>query len=187
MPKIIENPQQIILEHAERILEQQGYEALNMRAVAKSCGIATGTIYNYFPTKTELLLQMMTNYWEMHFVTIDNISSSDEDLFVKLRYIFDIMEKFVLNYRKVWMNMHQASDDLNEAENLHHNHDYMRRLIEKVEQILLVEMQRKTAAFHYPLSARDMASFIIQNDLSICHMKNLSYPSLELLLRKVLQ
>lgn len=187
MPKIIENPQETILEHAGLILEQQGYEALSMRAIAKSCGIATGTIYNYFPTKRELLLQMMTDYWEMHFAVIDNVSSSGDDLFARLKSVFAIVEEFVLRFRDVWAGMRQENQNINGAENIHHSHDYMRRLIEKVELILVREEQCHSSAFNYPLPARELASFIVQNYLAICHMKNFSYPSWELLLRKVLQ
>jgi len=187
MPKIIENPQAIILEHAGIILEQQGYEALSMRAIAKSCGIATGTIYNYFPTKRELLLQMMTDYWEMHFAVIDKVSASEDDLFARLKNIFDIMESFVIRFREVWVGMRQESENVNGANNIHHNHDYMRKLIEKVELVLVLEEQCTHAAFNYPLPARELAIFIVQNYLAICHMKNLPYASWERLLRKVLQ
>jgi AcrR family transcriptional regulator len=187
MPKIIENPQAIILEHAGRILEEQGYEALSMRAIAKSCGIATGTIYNYFPTKRELLLQMMTDYWEMHFTVIDNLSAGRKDLFAKLKCVFDIMEKFVFRFRDVWAGMRQENENNNGAGNMHHSHDYMRRLVDLVELILVREEQCNSSAFNYPLPTRELASFIVQNYLAICHMKKLSYSSWELLLKKVLQ
>lgn len=187
MPKVIENPQAIILEHADRILEEQGYADLSMRAIAKSCGIATGTIYNYFPTKRELLLQMMTDYWEMHFVVIDNLSAGEEDLFAKLKCIFAIMEKFVLRFRDVWAGMRQENENSNETGNMHHRHDYMRRLTDKVEAILVQEEQCNSSAVNYPLPARELASFIVQNYLAICHMQNLSYSSWEQLLQKVLR
>jgi AcrR family transcriptional regulator len=187
MPKIIENPTAIILEHAGQILAQQGYEALSMRAIAKSCGIATGTIYNYFPTKRELLLQMMTDYWEIHFAVIDNVSASGEDLFARLKYIFDIMEKFVFRFQDVWAGMRQENENINGAEDIHHSHDYMRRLIEKVEMVLISEEQHHPSAYNFPLSAKELASFIIQNQLILCHMKNFPNSSWELLLRKVLQ
>lgn len=187
MPKIIENPQAIILQHAGRILEQQGYEAFNMRAVARSCGIATGTIYNYFPTKRHLLGQMMTEYWEMHFASLDEITAGDDNLFTKLKIVFDIMEEFVLSYREVWVNMRQESEQVAGPDSLHHRQDYLQRLIEKVEIILDRDAMRDPGSLNYPLPSDDMASFIVQNYLIMCQMKSLSYPSLEVLLRKILQ
>jgi AcrR family transcriptional regulator len=172
MPKIIENPTAIIIEHAGKILAQQGYEALSMRAIAKSCGIATGTIYNYFPTKHELLVQMMTDYWETNFKVIDEIFDSGEDLFVSLKKIFDVIETFVLQFRGVWAGMRQESEPGNEAGSFHHSHDYMKRLVDKIEILLMKEQQLR---------------FIVQNQMMMCHMRHFSYSSWEQLLRKMLK
>lgn len=186
MPKIIENPTAIIIEHAGQILEQQGYKALSMRAVAKSCGIATGTIYNYFPTKRELLLQMMTDYWEKNFAVLDDIADSGADLFSGLKEIFAVIEKFVNLFRDVWAGMRQENENSNETGNIHHRHDYMKRLAEKVEILLLKEEQLHPAACNYPLPAKDLAYFIVQNHMMICHVKHFPYASWERLLRKML-
>jgi AcrR family transcriptional regulator len=37
-----------------------GYEAVQMRAVAEQVGIAVGTLYRYFPSKTHLLVSALT-------------------------------------------------------------------------------------------------------------------------------
>jgi len=187
MPKIIENPTAIIIEHAEKILEQQGYEALSMRAIAKSCGIATGTIYNYFPTKRELLVQMMADYWETNFAVIDEISESGADLFFILKKIFAVIEEFALQFRDVWAGMRQESETSKQTERFHHNHDYLKRLAEKIEIILIKEQQLHPANYHYPLSAKELAYFIVQNQMMICHMKHFSYSSWEQLLQKMLK
>lgn len=51
MARVIDNPKQLILSHAKVILYDHGYQKLSMRALSKACGIALGTIYNYYPTK----------------------------------------------------------------------------------------------------------------------------------------
>lgn len=186
MPKIIENPQAIILEHAEKILESKGYEALSMRAIARSCGIATGTIYNYFPTKKELLLQLMTDYWEKHFAVIDQLAAGDDELFIKLKKIFEVMENFVTRFREVWTGMRQENNNAVQTEDIHRNHDSMQRLTEKVGVILALEAERMPDAFQYPLPIPELADFIIQNHLAICHMGNLRYEAWERILKKVL-
>lgn len=186
MPKIIANPQAIILEHAELILARQGYEALSMRAIAKSCGIATGTIYNYFPTKKELLLQMMTHYWEIHFAEIDQLAAADEDLFAKLKQIFDMMKTFVVRFRETWTGMRQEHEEAVSVENIHKNHDSLKKLAEKVGMILNQEAERRPGVFQYPLPVPELAGFIIQNHMAICHMGSLTYKDWEQILKKVL-
>lgn len=186
MPKIIANPQAVILEHAELVLSRQGYEALSMRAIAKSCGIATGTIYNYFPTKKELLLQMMSDYWEARFAEIDRLTDSDDDLFLKLHKVYEMMEIFVIRFREIWTDMRQEQGHAETAEDIHKNHDSIKRLTEKVGMILSLEAERQPAAFQYPLPIPELAAFIIQNQLAICHMGSVSYTDWEQILRKVL-
>ena len=54
MPKIIENVREMLLHEARRQAEAYGYSSVTVRSVAKECGIGTGTVYNYFPSKDML-------------------------------------------------------------------------------------------------------------------------------------
>ncbi len=47
-----------------RIAAEKGLKALSMRAVARECGIALGTLYNYFSNKEELLIAAIASVWE---------------------------------------------------------------------------------------------------------------------------
>ena len=49
--KLIENPKDMIFQSAKSIAKNKGIDKVNIRLVAKDCGIAVGTIYNYFPQK----------------------------------------------------------------------------------------------------------------------------------------
>ncbi|HYD46077.1 MAG TPA: helix-turn-helix domain-containing protein [Phenylobacterium sp.] len=46
------------LDAAARILAAQGVEQLNLRSIAEAAGIGTGSIYHYFESKDELLLNL---------------------------------------------------------------------------------------------------------------------------------
>ena len=63
MPKIIINAREEILKEAKRQLLENGYSATTIRSVAKATGIATGTVYNYFPSKDMLLASFMMEDW----------------------------------------------------------------------------------------------------------------------------
>jgi AcrR family transcriptional regulator len=52
-----------ILAACREIVSQEGLPALNMRAVAKKCGVALGSLYNYFPNKEELVLETIGSVW----------------------------------------------------------------------------------------------------------------------------
>lgn len=50
-----------------RIAEEKGLKALSMRAVAGECGIALGTLYNYFADKEELVIAAIASLWQDFF------------------------------------------------------------------------------------------------------------------------
>ena len=53
-----------ILQVCRKIAAEQGIAALSMRTVAKACGIALGTLYNYYSDKDELLLATVESIWK---------------------------------------------------------------------------------------------------------------------------
>ena len=65
MPKIIDNLEENILSAARRLVAEQGYAAVTMRAVAKECGIAVGTFYNYYPSKDAMLAACLLHDWQV--------------------------------------------------------------------------------------------------------------------------
>lgn len=52
-----------ILSQSRKIVMDQGLSAINMRTVAAACGVAVGSIYNYFPSKTELINAAVEDVW----------------------------------------------------------------------------------------------------------------------------
>lgn len=46
------------------IASESGLQALNMRAVAKKCNVSVGSVYNYFPSKADLIAATVQNVWQ---------------------------------------------------------------------------------------------------------------------------
>ena len=46
------------------IVAKKGIAAVNMRTVASECGIALGSLYNYFSSKSELLSATIEAVWK---------------------------------------------------------------------------------------------------------------------------
>ena len=51
-----EQTRQAIVEAARRLFAEKGYEATRTREIAEAAGIATGTLFNYAPTKSDVVL-----------------------------------------------------------------------------------------------------------------------------------
>ena len=63
MPKIIENLRETLIAQTQRTLLENGYEAVTIRGIAAACGTAAGTVYNYFPSKEDLIAHAILDDW----------------------------------------------------------------------------------------------------------------------------
>ncbi len=63
MPKIIENLREELLAEAKRQIAERGYKNTTIRSVAAECGIAVGTVYNYFKSKDMLIASFILEDW----------------------------------------------------------------------------------------------------------------------------
>lgn len=64
MPKIIQDLPEKLIEETRRQVMEVGYTALNIRDVARNCGVGIGTVYNYFPSKDALIAQFLLQDWK---------------------------------------------------------------------------------------------------------------------------
>lgn len=55
MPKKIAELREKMIAYARQALLQEGTSALTVRSTASACGVAVGTVYNYFPSKESLI------------------------------------------------------------------------------------------------------------------------------------
>ena len=52
-----------ILENSRKLIQQQGWAAVNIRSVAAACGVSVGSIYNYFDSKEALVGATVESVW----------------------------------------------------------------------------------------------------------------------------
>ena len=79
MPKIIENIREKLLAEAKKQVIENGYSSMTIRSVATACGVGTGTVYNYFPSKDVLVANFMLEDWMMCIKEIRNGIAEAQD------------------------------------------------------------------------------------------------------------
>ena len=62
-----------ILKTSRELIQQNGWAAVNIRAVAAACGVSVGCIYNYFGSKTELVSATVESIWNVYGQTEPNV------------------------------------------------------------------------------------------------------------------
>ena len=88
MPKIIENVRELLLDTAKKQIEERGYANTTIRSVAGECGLAVGTVYNYFKSKDMLIATFLLEDWKERIakVTRENECETDPMIVVHALY-----------------------------------------------------------------------------------------------------
>lgn len=177
--KLLGNPKQMILEKAKELLITDGYEALNMRTIAKKCNIAIGSIYNYFPNKSELLLEMMTDYWDDFFVYLDK-EVINSPLIDALNAMFHKLDDFVKVFKAIWLrpDLYKTPQYVNNG--IKREHEYLYKIQQFIE--LKIEKENKLS----DISISELSTFIISNFMSMLQNKRFSYEIFKKIIKKLL-
>jgi AcrR family transcriptional regulator len=96
-----------ILKECRRLIQKEGPQALTMRKVADSLGIALGSLYGYFPSKEALLLESVTSVWLDIFH--NEKESFKKDDFLSLLSYFDACLNEGQNHYPGFFSLHSLS------------------------------------------------------------------------------
>lgn len=102
MPKAIEDLRGTILREARPILLDHGYENLTIRNVARICDVAVGTVYRYFDSKDELVMEIMNGDWTPVMENIRRIAQDAGTPIDGLRQIANCIRAFLSLYVSAW-------------------------------------------------------------------------------------
>ena len=100
MPKILESMREQLLTEARRQIESRGYAKTTIRSVAAGCGIAVGTVYNYFPSKEMLIATFLSEDWRACIAPI--AEDVEDDAKTYLKRIYDAIRSFTDTYRSLF-------------------------------------------------------------------------------------
>lgn len=178
MPKILEDPKTVILSIAKDIILNIGIDKLTMREVSKKSGIAVGTIYNYFPTKKDLVIELVGNYWDQYLKIVEDIDKQNSDLYVKLHKIFIEMDTFIKTFSEVWIKDYApkySNDGIDKKNNF----------IEKLNILMAKILTDQQNSGHIQLNVEPLvaAKFLIFNFMTMSHMNGISYEDFEKIIR----
>jgi AcrR family transcriptional regulator len=148
MPKAIEGAHEAILSAASRLLAAEGYDRLNMRAIAVESGVATGTIYNYYKAKDEIVFALMQREGEALLPRLDAIAcepagqgasgpAAPGATVAILGQLFVAMHGFTSRYAPVWRLMALVPrEEMSPAVRNYRTEDYAGEIEDRIAKIL---------------------------------------------------
>lgn len=97
---------QMILATAYELVAEQGAGALSMRNIAERCGVSVGSIYNYYPQKTELLADTLEMFWKdaINSESLSAMHPAQGEGFVAFcERLMDCLEEPLARFRETWL------------------------------------------------------------------------------------
>ena len=92
MPKLLPKLRQTLIKKAIELSRTGGLSGLKLRDLARECNIALGTLYNYYPTKDSLVLDVVQQFWQNCF---HQKTFPEGDVLVKLDWLYSTMKESV--------------------------------------------------------------------------------------------
>ena len=166
-----------------------------MRSLSKACDIALGTIYNYYPTKKDLVVAMMVEYWKTYFTQFRDIATKNLSFYEKLHEIFLELEQFINNFKAVWLTPALYDNPDYVESGVREEDIYIERLVKAIEALIVEELSRKEISQKemsaleesYSLETYELAQFIVTNFITMIQMPFFKYSSFEKILRNLLK
>ncbi|QWW20037.1 TetR/AcrR family transcriptional regulator [Schaalia sp. 19OD2882] len=92
-----------LVDHAYRIAQEEGLSQLSVRKLASACGIAVGSVYTHFPSKTDLTNAVIGHHFTEAVVADFCHMRPGEGFVAYLRRLEGAMHKVLATYRRTWL------------------------------------------------------------------------------------
>ena len=102
MPKIIEDVENRILRAARERLLGGDLSSFSARGIAEDCGIAVGTIYNYYRDKESLMAAIMAQDWQAELQRAGEAVAAALSVEAGILCLYEAMGRFSAVYAGIW-------------------------------------------------------------------------------------
>jgi AcrR family transcriptional regulator len=113
MPKNLNNIREDILLVTRQLLKDTGYPDLSIRKIAAKCGVASGTVYNYYSSKNEIIAEILYNEWNLMLRRIDQSTKASIKVIDKLEIMFNELSYFMNNVHGFWVDTYPIEKNTN--------------------------------------------------------------------------
>ena len=112
--EIREQNRKLLLAAAAEEFAQQSYHAANTNRISQAAGFAAGTIFNYFPTKKDLMRALLTETAQSHYEFIAGAIRQVDEPRRRLEIFFESGFEFIfqnLAPARVMVNIRYGADE----------------------------------------------------------------------------
>ncbi len=172
MPKIIKNLNKKILAEAKKLLLEQGVRDMSVRELAQRCGIAVGTVYNYYESKEILIAEIMMADWDSTVQKAKKGIAKAKSGVDGMEVIYNAIRSFFSVYNKVFDSFKKT---------LYVPAEYHKRLIEEI-----IELEKHNFE-HFPCAMEPAPyKFLAENIMHAVTQGRMDFDELRPVLERIL-
>lgn len=154
---------QELLDAAKQIVYKKGLDKLNIRTLAKHCNISIGTIYNYFPSKSDLLFCVIEDFWKSIFhkdiCQMSEVLSFPDFFALVYDRLQENLKEFHLLFSDQLHVLHSADKERGRAMEA----KYMQHMQDAFLQILQADPHIDASIWNAVFTPEQFVSFLFQN------------------------
>lgn len=182
--KAVTSKEAIIMASKDLVMDS-GMHALNIREVAKRCNASVGSIYNYFPSKEDLVMSTVRSIWAEIFQEKGD-DASQEDFIAYVESLFRKIQKGSQKY-PFFISVHGTN--FTEA-NKSKGREVMNQFFSRIESSLLERLKKDKNVnlniFTEEFTETDFVRFIFSNIRNLVIEQNESCKVLLEVIKKII-
>ncbi|AFS77868.1 TetR-family transcriptional regulator [Gottschalkia acidurici 9a] len=163
MDRSSKNYREKILLSAQEIALKQGITNIDIRSVAKNCGIASGTVYNYFPSKGDLLVAVIESFWEDAFSNIECKHFTHSSFYINLERMYSILNEYLKKFKENWLEELSFLKTHEKQLGKQKQSEYFKIITNRIMAMMDMDDDLRTYPWSEGISKEKMAEFIFDN------------------------
>lgn len=175
-----------ILLAAKEIAIKQGVTKIDIRSVAKSSGIASGTVYNYFPSKGDLLVAVIEDFWEGAFSDVDWRSFANHDFYESLEKIYSILYVYLNKFKENWLEELSFLKTHEKLLGKQKQNEYFEKISSRIKDMMELDNNLKHYLWTEIVSKEKTTEFIFENMLMMLKKGEKDISFFIVILRKIM-
>jgi AcrR family transcriptional regulator len=117
-----------LIHAARKLLEDGGYAAASVQAIAERAGLAAGAMYRHFPSKAELFVEVFRDAAKRDLVAMGDAAASGGAV-ERLEAVVATFARRALRHRRLaWALVYEPVDPLVDEERLVYRREYCRHM-----------------------------------------------------------
>lgn len=154
-----------ILSECKEFVAQNGLPALNMRSLAKKCNVSVGSLYHYFPSKSELISAVVQDIWkELFSIHKEEALSSFPEY---IEWLFKQARIGTMNYPNFFMVHSISFAEMDKTRAKQVMETYFQHMKRSMLAMLDQDKRVLSERFSEEFTKEEFVNFVFQNLLSL--------------------